>query len=39
MIAAWIHWVWIGAVCVRMRTDFSYSSTLGWKSCSTSIPN
>jgi hypothetical protein len=22
--------VWIGTVCVRMRTDFSYSNTLGW---------
>src|SRR6185437_12040819 len=21
---------WIGAVCVRMRMDFSYSNTLGW---------
>jgi len=25
-----LHWVWIGTVCVRMRTDFSYSNTLGW---------
>lgn len=30
LIASRIHWVWIGAVCVRMRTDFSYSNTLGW---------
>lgn len=30
LIAARLHWVWIGAVCVRMRTDFSYSNTLGW---------
>jgi hypothetical protein len=29
-IASRLHWVWIGAVCVRMRTDFSYSNTLGW---------
>lgn len=30
LIASRLHWVWIGIVCVRMRTDFSYSSTLGW---------
>ena len=30
LIASRLHWAWIGAVCVRMRTDFSYSNTLGW---------
>ncbi len=30
LIASRLHWVWIGAVCIRMRTDFSYSNTLGW---------
>lgn len=30
IIAARLHWVWIGTVCARMRTDFSYSNTLGW---------
>lgn len=30
IIASRLHWMWIGAVCVRMRTDFSYSNTLGW---------
>lgn len=30
LIASRLHWVWIGNVCVRMRTDFSYSNTLGW---------
>jgi hypothetical protein len=25
IIASRLHWVWIGTVCVRMRTDFSYS--------------
>lgn len=30
IIASRLHWVWIGAVCVRLRTDFSYSNTLGW---------
>lgn len=30
LIASRIHWAWIGTVCVRMRTDFSYSNTLGW---------
>ena len=32
LIASRLHWVWIGTVCVRMRTDFSYSNTLGWNS-------
>jgi hypothetical protein len=30
LLASRLHWVWVGAVCVRMRTDFSYSNTLGW---------
>ncbi len=30
VIASRLHLVWIGTVCVRMRTDFSYSNTLGW---------
>lgn len=30
LIASRMHLVWIGTVCVRMRTDFSYSNTLGW---------
>ncbi|MCA2993253.1 DNA methyltransferase [Gemmatimonas sp.] len=30
LITSRLHWVWIGTVCVRMRTDFSYSNTLGW---------
>lgn len=30
IIASRLHWVWIGTVCMRMRTDFSYSNTLGW---------
>jgi hypothetical protein len=30
LIASRLHCVWIGAVCIRMRTDFSYSNTLGW---------
>ena len=30
LIASRLHWVWIGTVCRRMRTDFSYSNTLGW---------
>ncbi|MBY8338404.1 lactate dehydrogenase [Alteriqipengyuania sp. NZ-12B] len=25
-----LHWVWIGAVCVRLEMRFSYSNTLGW---------
>ena len=30
LITSRLHCVWIGTVCVRMRTDFSYSNTLGW---------
>jgi hypothetical protein len=30
LVTSRLHWVWIGTVCVRMRTDFSYSNTLGW---------
>lgn len=30
LIASKLHLVWIATVCVRMRTDFSYSNTLGW---------
>lgn len=30
LIASRLHWAWVGTVCVRMRTDFSYSNTLGW---------
>ncbi|WP_168391165.1 class I SAM-dependent DNA methyltransferase [Acinetobacter indicus] len=30
LIASKLHWIWIATVCVRMRTDFSYSNTLGW---------
>lgn len=30
LIVSKLHWVWIGTVCVRMRTDFSYSNTVGW---------
>ena len=30
LIASRLHWVWIRTVCVRLRTDPSYSNTLGW---------
>ncbi|MBI1405014.1 MAG: lactate dehydrogenase [Caulobacter sp.] len=30
IVASRLHMQWIGTVCVRMRTDFSYSNTLGW---------
>ena len=30
LIASRLHLVWIATVCVRLRTDFSYSNTLGW---------
>lgn len=25
-----MHQIWIGTVCARMRSDYSYSNTLGW---------
>jgi hypothetical protein len=30
LIASRLHITWIAAVCGRLRTDFSYSNTLGW---------
>jgi len=30
IIASKMHWVWIATVCVRLRSDFSYSNTLGY---------
>ena len=30
IIASKLHLVWIGAVCGRMKTDFSYSNKMGW---------
>jgi hypothetical protein len=30
VIASRLHLVWIGAVCGKLKTDFRYSSTLGW---------
>lgn len=30
IIASRLHWVWIGSVCGRMKTDFSYSNKMGW---------
>jgi len=30
IIASRLHLAWIAAICGRLRTDFSYSNTLGW---------
>lgn len=30
LIVSKVHLVWIATVCGRLRTDFSYSNTLGW---------
>lgn len=30
LIASRLHLVWIAAVCGKLKTDFRYSSTLGW---------
>jgi len=32
IVSSQLHRAWIATVCVRMRTDFSYSNTLGWNS-------
>ncbi len=30
LLTSKLHIVWIATVCVRLRTDYSYSNTLGW---------
>src|SRR5262249_11510940 len=30
LIVSRLHWVWVATICVRMRTDFSYSNELAW---------
>ena len=30
LIVSRLHWVWIGTTCTRLRTDFSYTNTMGW---------
>lgn len=30
IVSSRLHWIWISTVCVRMRTDLSYSGTIGW---------
>jgi hypothetical protein len=30
MIVSQLHLIWIGTICGRLRTDYSYSNTLGW---------
>jgi len=30
LLVSRMHWVWVLTVCARMRTDFSYSNTMGW---------
>jgi hypothetical protein len=30
LVISRLHLVWIATVCVRLRTDYSYSNTLGW---------
>lgn len=30
LIASRLHLVWIATVCGKLKTDFRYSSTLGW---------
>ena len=30
LLCSKVNVVWVGAICARMRTDFSYTNTLGW---------
>ena len=30
ILSSRLHWIWISTVCVRLRTDISYSGTIGW---------
>ena len=30
LVSSKLHWIWIGAVCVRLEMRFSYSGTIGW---------
>ncbi len=30
IVASRLHWVWIAAVCGKIKTDFRYSNTIGW---------
>lgn len=30
LVSSRLHWIWIATVCVRLRTDLSYSGTIGW---------
>ena len=30
IIVSQLHMIWIGTICGRLRTDYSYSNTLGW---------
>lgn len=30
LVVSRLHWVWIDAVCGKLRTDFNYSNTIGW---------
>jgi hypothetical protein len=30
LVASRLHLVWIGTVCGKLKTDYRYSSTLGW---------
>ena len=35
IICSTLNRAWVGAVCARMRTDFSYTNTLGWNTLPT----
>ncbi len=37
IISSKLHWIWIATVCVRMRTDLSYSGTIGWNNFSVPV--
>lgn len=37
IIASRLHWIWIAAVCGKIKTDFRYSNTIGWNTFPTPI--
>lgn len=30
LLVSRLHWIWVDAVCGKLKTDFNYSNTIGW---------
>jgi hypothetical protein len=37
LLVSRLHWVWIDAVCGKLRSDFNYSNTIGWNTFPVSL--